>query len=215
MVAPTSTADICNLALDYLLQTNEEVVTNIDTPNTQTEVICQRWYDQTRREVLRKGIWNFALRRKVLTADATAPAFGFTRAFNLPVDFIRIATIENPDNTEPFPIVNYEIENNQILLNADADASLNLRYVANVEAVTSFDSLFVQALAVRLAYNIAYKFTSSNTNVQRLDGVFREALAGARAVDGIERPPRRIERSNALTRRRLLGSNQRSGITFE
>lgn len=216
MVSVTSKPQICNLALDHLGQQDRRgPVTNIDQPVTPTEVICSRWYDVTRLFLLRKHPWNFALKRTVITPTGTAPAFGFTHAFNLPGDFVRLATIEDPNNLDPTFKTNYQLESNQILVDTTDGASLNLRYVANVEDVTQFDALFVDAFAVRLALRLSYKFTASNTDIQRLEQLDRDILAAAKAIDGQERPPQRVERSRALTNRRLLGNNQRVSIQFE
>jgi len=217
MTTATSKVDICNLALDYLLQTDEEGVTNIDTPETPTEVVCGRWYDVARRAVLRKHPWNFAIKRAQLTEAVPAPLFGFNTAFNLPNDFLRLLTIQDNADLEIIPFPRFELESRQILIDTDTNAAstLNIRYIFNQESVTVFDALFLDILAIELATRIAYKFTSSNTDVQRLEALLAEKLGGARSIDGQERPPIRKERSRARTRRRLLGSNQRSGIFFD
>ena len=215
MGAPNSKAAICNLALDYLLQTNEEVITNIDSPNTQTEVTCARWYDTTRRSILRRHPWNFASKRVVLTATGVAPAFEFTLAYNVPVDFIRLNTINEQSSFDPDFKLDYGFENNQILTRGTSGETLNVRYVFDFVNVVSMDPIFIDLFAIELALRMAYKFTSSNTNVERLAGLQAQKLAEAQSIDGQERPPSRIERSPALTSRRLLGSNQRTRISFE
>jgi len=216
MAGAISKADICNLALDHLgQQDSEDPVTNIDAPATQTEVICSRWYDVTRCMLLRKHPWNFALKRAILTPTNTAPLFGYTRAFNLPNDFIRLATLEDSSTLDPYFKTDYQLESNQILLDADESSSMNLRYVSNFEDVTKMDALFIDALAVRMALRMAFKFTASNTDIQRLEQLDRDILQAAKSIDGQERPPIRVERSRALTSRKVLGSNQRTGIRFE
>lgn len=216
MTGATSKADICNLALDHLgQQDSEDPVTNIDTPETQTEVICARWYDVTRCMLLRKHPWNFAIKRAVLTPTGTAPAFGFTHAFNLPNDFLRFLTLDDPNSLDPVIETSYQMENNQLLLNSVDGASLNLRYISDFEDVPQMDALFVDAFAIRMALRMAFKFSASNTDIQRLEQLDRDILAAAKAIDGQERPPLRVERSRALTFRRLLGNNQRTSIQFE
>lgn len=214
MAAPNSKAAICNLALDYVLQTNEEVITNIDSPNTQSEIVCGRWYDTVRRAVLRKHPWNFATKREILTQATEAPAFGYSRAYNLPIDFIRLNTINDTNSFDPDFKFDYQLENNQILTNGDAGATINLRYIFDFVNVVAMDPIFIDLLAIELALRIAYKFTSSNTNIQRLAELRTRKLTEAMAIDGQERPPSRIERSRALTQRRLLGSNQRTRVEF-
>ena len=222
MVGAISKSDICNLALDYLLQTNEESVTNIDSPTTQTEVVCARWYDVARKSLLRRHPWNFATKRIVLTADVNKPAFGYDFAYNLPNDFIRVISLEEPDNNAPLLTAQYRVEGNQLLVGRLVGASqssgaqsLNFIYIFNETNIVKFDDLFVDTLAIELASKIAYKFTASNTDVQRINSLLDDKLQVARTVDGQERPPTRIERSRVRQRRRILGSNQRSGIFFE
>lgn len=214
MAAPTSSSHICNLALDYILQTNEETVTNIVSPNTDTEVVCGRWYDVVRRSVLRKHPWNFATKRVILTQATQAPAFGYSRAYNLPVDFLRLNTLNDTDSFDPDFKFDYQLENNQILTNGDSGATLNMRYIYDFTNVVAMDAIFIDLLAIELALRIVYSFTSSNTDVERLNQLRVQKLTEAAAIDGQERPPSRIERSRALTNRRLLGSNQRTRVEF-
>lgn len=215
MAAPQSKSAICNLALDYLLQTNEESVSNIDSPTTTTEVICKRWYDEVRRAVLRKHPWNFAKKRVVLTQAATTPAFGYSNAYNLPNDFLRVLTLQNSNTFDPYFSTDYEIEGGQILTNGDTDETLNLSYIWDFTNVGKMDALFIDLLAIELALRMAYKFTSSSTRAKELFEIRAVKLSEATSIDGQERPPKRVERSRALTARRRLGSNQRSDLRYE
>lgn len=216
MAAPNSSAVICNIALDKLLQTNEQPVTNIESPTTETEKICARHYDFSRRKALRRKPWNFALKRAKLLQSTETPEFGFDYQYNLPVDFIRLANIFEDDDSlkEPEFPEPFEVEGGKILTNGDAGAVLRIRYVWDFTSVVKMDPLFIDLLAVMLAKDMAYKFTSSQSDVQRLDALEREALAAAGAIDGQERPPTRIERSRARSRRRQLGSNVRTDSRF-
>lgn len=217
MAAPSSKATICNLALDYLVQTNDEVVTNIDTPRTQTEVVCNRWYDMIRRSVLRGHPWSFASRRTILTASSIAPLFGYTLAYNLPNDFLRLNTLQDTSSFDPYPhsSMAYQVENGQILTNGASGSSLNVRYVYDFTNVALMDALFVDLFAIELALAMSFKFTSSNTDIQRLKSLRDDKRAQAKAINGQERPPTRIERSNAASKRRLSGSNQVSSLRYE
>lgn len=212
MAAPNSKSAICNLSLDYLLQNNESNVTDIDSPNTPSELICARWYDECRRQLLRSLPWNFAIKRVVLTANATTPAFGYSVAFNVPNDFLRIVTVEPADNLQIYGVdKQYQFEDNQILTNGDSTTTLNLRYIYDFTNVVKMDALFIDLLAIDLALKMAYKFTSSNTNVERLKSLRDDKFRQASAIDGQERTPIRIEVSGARQARRRLGSNQRAG----
>lgn len=182
-----SKSELCNLALDLLLQSNEEIVTNIETPTTNTEVVCKRWYDVTRKATLRKGIWNFALKRIILTPDATPPAYGYTQSYNLPADFIRMVTIE----TEPGRTLNqkYEIENGKILINTADTASLYIKYVFDQVVVAKFDASFLDVMTMELALRMAYKFSASSSRVAQIEEMLQKKMSSAQSVDGQERPP--------------------------
>ena len=63
--------DICNLALDFLKQ-NKTLVTSITSPVSVEEITCARWYDVTRKALLRSHYWVFARKRKqILRVQAT------------------------------------------------------------------------------------------------------------------------------------------------
>lgn len=85
---PVASVDIANLALDALSQT---VVPSIVDPQSAVADIMARWYDQTRRLVLRKYIFNFSRKVALLTPSANAPTHPeFTNGYALPIDLIRI-----------------------------------------------------------------------------------------------------------------------------
>ena len=103
------------MALDHL---NVKPIVSIETPSNSTEELCARWYDQSRREALRRYPWNFAAKRIILAPDATDPVFGYSKQFTLPADFIRMKYINQSvlvrDN--PIPASSYTIEDNKILI---------------------------------------------------------------------------------------------------
>lgn len=197
MAAPTSAVDVCNLALDLLKQ---DAITSIDAPTGGTDVICARWYDHVRRAVLRKHPWNFAGTRATLAANATAPAFGYSQAYDLPNDFIRLLTIG--DDTLNDLQNAYQIEDNQLLYSAADSSSLKIRYVYDFTNVALMDPLFVDVLAAELALRIAFKVTGSDEAGDKIKEHLKLIAPEAYAIDGQERPPIRIQRSKFLDRRR-------------
>ncbi len=206
MAAPTAAVEICNLALDLLKQ---DAITTIDSPTGGTDVICARWYDHVRRATLRKHPWNFASTRATLAPNAVAPAFGYSTAFDVPNDFIRLLTIGD-DYIEDLK-GKYQLEDNQILFsNADAD-SLKIRYIYDFTSVAQMDPLFVDVLAAELALRIAYKVTGSDDSSERIKEHLKLIAPEAYAIDGQERPPTRIQRSKFLDARRRGSSSRVAG----
>jgi len=198
--APNSEVDICNLALDLLKQ---KPIVALDPPTNQVEELCARWYQQKRRAVLRSHMWNFAMKRLALLPDSGAtPLFGFTHAYNLPSDFIRYAgrfddvgKLSSPNPQD------HEIENGQILFDGADNAAINIRYVFDQDIISKMDPLFIEAFALELAITFAPKFSGTEARVKTLSGFRAEVIGEARAIDGQERPPRRVQRSNWLRRR--------------
>lgn len=208
--APTSAVDICNLALDHLRV--DASVTSIETPTSDEEEVCARWYHQTRRDTLREAIWNFAAKRVVLTSSTDEPVFfNFSKFFNLPNDYIRLATLGDENN----PITDYELEGGRILIsstqNTDSD-NLNMRYVSDFTIVSKFDPKFISLLAINLAVNMSYKFGGQNNNLIRIEKLQAKIRLSAGAVDGQERPTKKIQRSRFTgSRKKKMASSNVAG----
>lgn len=205
----TSKTDISNMSMDLLSAGN---VVDVDNPSNATEELLSRWYEQSRRKVLREHPWNFAIKRELLAASATAPAFGYSTAFPLPADFVRVVVIED-GNGGTFTPDDYAIENGEILLSTDA-SSLRLVYIYDIQDVTRFDPMFIDLLAHEIALAVAYRVTQSNGNVERLEMLAKTRGALAKAVDGQERPPTRREKSRNITARQMGRSNDTTRIRF-
>lgn len=215
-MAINSSTDIGNLALDLL---SAGVVTDIENPTDATEELLNRWYDQCRRKLLREHPWNFAVKRQVLAASATAPAFGYASAFPVPADFLRILYISTDlatDRETILPTSVYQVEDNKVLItNTYGDSTaLNLVYVSDYTTVSSMDPMFVELLSYELAMSIAYKVTENNTNIQRIGEIARQKASLAKAIDGQERPATRLQRSKSLAARRMGSARDAHRIIF-
>jgi len=206
-----SETDICNLALDLL---SAGTIQDING-NEATEEQCARWYNVIRRKLLREHPWNFATKRVTLAADTTGPVFGYAAAFSVPSDFIRLLALSSNlsvDKETLLPTAAYGFENNKILLNEyyGTPDIVRLIYIHDAKIVSQFDASFVELLVYDLALALAYKVTESNTNVDRIESLMRMRNMAAKAIDGQERPPVRVERSRALMARRRAGSTHRT-----
>ena len=210
----TSKTEICNLSQDLL---SGETVLDIDSPTTATESMLARWYDQCRKQCLREHPWKFAAKRQILAASATAPAFGYTKAFPLPNDFIRLLTIESSDGGQILP-QEFQIESLEgvkvIMISTEA-SSIRLRYVYDIEDVTKFDAMFVSYLALSIALATAYKVTESSGSVERISNLQERQGQMARAISGQERPPTRVERSRNRSARMGGSSRVTHRILFD
>jgi hypothetical protein len=212
----TSSTGIANLALDLL---SAGTVIDIESGTSATEALLKRWYDLSRRKLLREHPWNFAIKRAVLAASSTPPAFGYESAFPVPSDFLRLLHVTTDlvtDGDAILPTSAYQVEAGAILTTNtySSSASLNVVYVSDFKTVSLMDPLFVDLLAHEIALNVAYKVTENNSNIQRLGELYKRRAAIAKAIDGQERPPARVERSPALHARRAGSSRTSHRIIF-
>jgi len=201
MPSVLSEVELCNMALDLL---KVPPITNIRDPKTQAESICSRWYDTTRRYVLRAHPWNFAKARTTLSRNATAPVFGYADKYALPNDFIRLRFIG--DDVDSLLAVDYQIEQGFLYIDNGGDSSLNIGYIADQLVVGKYDELFKGYLAQQMAYNMAYAFSGKETLRQGIKKMLDETRLEARAVNGQDNPPRRITRSKFMGARRMYAS---------
>ncbi len=205
-----SDVGICNLALSLL---NVPPITSIDPPTTTDEERCALWYDQTRKEALRRHTWNFATKRVILAPSSVSPAFGDGTYFDLPSDFIRLMWIEDAslDRTSVINNQRFQVEGDRILFSnaRTSDATqLRLVYVSDFKTVSKMDSMFVRYFYHLLGQNLAYPVTQSNSTVERMNALMESAERVARAMDGQDSPPRRVERSKAIASRFSRGGRQ-------
>ena len=77
------------------------------------------------------------------------------------------------------------------------------------------DSMFIDYFSTKLAQRLSYKITQSNSTVERTDSIMRSLEDKARAMDGQENPPKRIERSRNIRARQNRGAvTNRAGLIF-
>lgn len=202
MATATSAEEVCNLALDLLRQ--NEKVESLESPESDTESLAARWYDVTRRSVLRAFPWNFARKRGVLSRNATDPSFGYADAYNLPNDYLELIFIgENYDEDYE---TQYSVEGDQILLNNDGGASLNVCYIWDITTVAKFDAIFVDLLVAELAIRFANSLTGINKSMKDIIAWRDRVEAKARSKNGQENPVKRREVSQILSNRRSVTS---------
>ncbi len=167
-----SIVDICNGALNQLGATTILSLTE-DSKNAR---LCNQRYTQVRDGVFRSHPWNCLQKRIELAADTTAPAWGFSYAYTLPSDCLRLLRILDYDS-------NYKVEGRKILSNT---SSMKILYVARVTDPNEYDELLRETLSAALGADIAFGITSNNQTSQNMYQLFQEKLRDARFVDSTE-----------------------------
>jgi hypothetical protein len=150
-------------------------------------------FEDLRDDELRTSRWQFAMKRTSLAALSDAPAFGFTKQYALPSDFLRLDMINDEfpaavmDNYIGAEALDYTIEGNLIL--TDIDAPLKLRYIARIEDPNQWDVNFREMLASRIAAEICEDLTQSDTKKQAAWNDYKRAKSNAIRMGAIEKPP--------------------------
>lgn len=175
-----SVVDICNKGLDKV---GHGPITSLDD-GTKAANLCKRNWSTIRDQVLRDHPWNFAVKRAILAPSVTAPAWGFTASFPLPATCLRLLEVRDMSTGE------YEVEGKAILSN---ETALYIRYIDQITDPNTFDALFIDAAACRLAFELCESLTQSNTKKNALWEEYQDSLTRAMRVDGQENPPAPFE----------------------
>ena len=171
---------ICNQALDIL---KEAEITNLENDNRPIVRWMRRNFDTSRDSLLSRYDWNFALQRVVLAASAEQPAFGWSHAFTIPHDCLRVLPVTVCGHSEGTPI-RHEVEGACIL--TDAPGPLKVRYVRRTEDYDRYPASFIEALAAYIAMKCGHWVTGKVSYVQVAQGLYREAIDVAWRIDAIE-----------------------------
>ena len=167
-----STVDICNGALNQLGATTILSLTE-DSKNAR---LCNSRYTQVRDGLFRTHPWNCLQKRVELAADTTAPAWGFSYAYTLPADCLRLLRILDYDS-------NYKVEGRKIFSNT---SSMKILYIGRITDPNEYDELLRETLSASLAADIAFAVTSNNTTATNMYNLFQDKLKDARFVDSTE-----------------------------
>jgi len=174
----SSEVEICNSAL---IKVGADRIISLTDDTERARVVAEQ-YPKARDEMLRAHPWNFAIARVELGSTGT-PEFEFDNEFLLPSDCLRVLKTDLGDDDE------YKIEGRKLLTN---NSSIKIKYIKRITDVSMFDASFTEVLAIRLAYDIAYRITNSSTQATALYQLYSLALRDARSFDAQEGSADRI-----------------------
>ena len=167
-----SVVDICNGSLNQLGATTILSLTE-DSKNAR---LCNSRYTQVRDAVFRSHPWNCLQKRVELAADTTAPAWGFSYAYTLPADCLRLLRILDYDS-------NYKVEGRKILSNT---SSMKILYIGRITDPNEYDESLRETLSAALGADIAFAVTSNNQTATNMYNLFQDKLKDARFIDSTE-----------------------------
>ena len=169
-------------------------ITAFSEKSKAARVANERFAD-LRDELLFQHPWNFARKRDSLAASATAPAWGFTTAYPLPTDYIRMYEVNGEDEGTG----KWKVEDGSIV--TDLSAPLEILYVYQVTDANRMSAGFREAFASVLAADWAEDLTGDDNVATRMDRKARLAVAQARSNDGQEGIPDQFESDDWINAR--------------
>ena len=174
--------EIINFALDHL---DEEYAID-ENENRPAVLLLTRNFAQTRKSLLRRHPWNFAITDAKLETP-TARDYGWDYEYDLPALCLRLLPLRADENHEGY-IQKYELRGRKILTNEGEN--IHIRYVQDItDAEDLTDPLFVDALALSLALRAAHAITRKNSYVERIEAMFRMVMDQAQLIDSLEGTP--------------------------
>lgn len=158
-------------------------ITSLDADTSSATELREAW-GPVRQAELRTYRWKFALRRMLLPAAATAPAWGFARAFPLPPNCCRVLQVGRYRQAQPA----YEIEAGAVL--TDAEAPLPVLIVIDEENVGRWDPAFAEAFSARLAYELCERLTGNAGKRKLAWEDYQDTIRTAKRAGALETKPR-------------------------
>lgn len=179
-----------------LVLVGEEPILSFTEDNKPALFINQH-YDNCRQYVLRQHPWGSATRRTTLSASADSPDWGFSKAFPVPTDFLRLIERKN-FKTE------YRLEDDVLLSNNSTEP---ISYVYDLIDVSKMDPLLQQAIAAFLAAELSIPI-AQNGDLRRTNiAVYKDKLAEAQHADVVE-APNEVVSANDWVDARFRGTDQ-------
>jgi hypothetical protein len=166
-----SKLDIINLALGRIGATS---ITS-ETDGTAEQVLAIAVWDIARQSVLREHSWNFAVKDVELSKLSGITQFEFAYAYQLPSDNLRLLQVYGN------PV--FKIQGRTILTDQEV---CKIKYVYDVTDTSGWDSAFTDVMAQRLACDMAYALSKSQSSADSMYGIYQQKLKAAKHIDSTE-----------------------------
>lgn len=176
------------------------------TEDVEARYVLDEAWESCMCFVFTEGLWNFATKTEVITADPGQPPIpGYSFTFDKPVHWIRTITISQ---TSLFDIeANYRDENGRIYANFD---TLYIRYISKEKAVDdqipNWPAAFGDAVAMYLAKECAERLSGSGEKAQVMEQRYKEAIASAKNKDAMDQSKMILRPGNWI--RAMRGTGQ-------
>jgi len=174
-------------------------ITSIEDEDN-TAQIMKDLYHITRDSMLEEAEWSFATRRFLPAKSTDAPEWGWSAAYPIPSDIIRVTEVDRNNYTEsmqrsPVP---HEVEGNSILCDAD---TIYCKGIRRMEDEGSYSPLFNKAFALHLALIACLPIKANNASLQLIGQMYDATMAKAKSRDGMQSSTRRMRNKSVIRAR--------------
>ncbi|RLC98185.1 MAG: hypothetical protein DRI46_11780 [Chloroflexi bacterium] len=197
----TSVVQICNIALSWL---GGALIISLDDPSVEAK-LCKANYEPLRDAVLEEREWTFAVKRLEYAQLQDVPLYGFDKAFQIPPEVIRVLQVSMLDEAVVNPNdinqgfrgstragtgqgretrIEWLREGSTVV--ANNAVRIVTRSLVRVNDTTKFSPAFDQALAARMAMDLAIPITNSEKMQKSMAQMYGEKMALAAATDGMQ-----------------------------
>lgn len=166
-----SQIQIINVALSRI-GANE--ITALDEATVESKLAVMLW-EIARKATLRDHPWNFAITEVELSKLAVPATYNYSYSYQLPAGCVRLL--------EVYDCRDFKVAGRNIQTDND---TITIRYISDVTDTAMWDALFTDAMAQRLAAELAYPLTKSQATADTQVTLYERKLAKARFVDSSE-----------------------------
>jgi len=195
MISETS---ICNQALSWL---GVARITSLDDVSTAGQ-LCRDNYYFLRDAVLEERMWTFATTRTTSTV-ADLDDWGIRYKHSVPLDWLAVyrvyCDVSGYEQKDYIQSEGWVREGNFVLSN---DATVYMWGIKRVTDTANFSAMFVQALASRIAMDLAMPLTQNTKLAEKMTQLYAAKLDLAATRDGQQGRNERIRSHDLVDARR-------------
>lgn len=174
---------ICSSAL--VLIGADEITSFSD--ETREAKLCSLLYETTKDALLEMHPWRFSLGQVVLAKLAATPEYGFTNAFQVPPQAMRVIGVDNT-------AISYEIHEDMIFSDLDT-----MKATIQIDpGETDYPSYFVRALEFKMAEILAISLMGDESKQKIFERAGLRQMQSARSIDSQSQPTLAFDDGNFL-----------------
>lgn len=190
-----SVVEIVNRALTKL---GERRIISLSDPGRAAGEAASM-YELVRNAELSDHVWVFAVSRRLLPALAEPKLPGVSYAYNLPDDCLRVIGVGAVGQDLGGPDGRWTLEGRLIV--SEREPPLMIRYIKRETDSALYPSSFAEALASRLAVELAEALTGSTSKKEAVSKDYFQAIKRAKRINAIQNPSQALPENSWLMAR--------------